>query len=231
VLLQPDGAIIVGGSSKVAGDFDFSVLRLLSNGSLDLSFSANGKETIPFGGEDFLTDMALQSNGKVVLVGEGDSRWGVARLNFDGTRDNGLSGDGKTIIDLEARIFGPDVALQPDGKIVISGWADFDTDDGYVARLTSTGNLDTSFDGDGILRNTQSTCVDVQSAAEWEDPHVGRARVSERGRKVRVASIQLRWVARHDLPWRRRHLPKLRWHGSRSLSGALSRWSHPRRGS
>jgi len=42
ILVQPDGKIVVGGYSDIGGDFDFSVTRLLSNGSFDLSFSNDG---------------------------------------------------------------------------------------------------------------------------------------------------------------------------------------------
>jgi uncharacterized delta-60 repeat protein len=38
---------------------------------------------------------------------------------------------------------------------------DTQSDDGRIVRLTSTGGADTSFDGDGLLVNTQSTCVDI----------------------------------------------------------------------
>jgi hypothetical protein len=39
--------------------------------------------------------------------------------------------------------------LQPDGKIVFGGYSSANSNDFAVARLTSTGVLDTTFDGDG----------------------------------------------------------------------------------
>jgi uncharacterized delta-60 repeat protein len=42
--------------------------------------------------------------------------------------------------------------LQPDGKVVLAGWADFSGQDDFAAmRLLTNGNLDPSFSGDGIV--------------------------------------------------------------------------------
>jgi len=164
VRVQPDGKIVVAGSSEIGGDFDFSIVRLQGNGGIDLTFGGDGKVTVPFGGEDFCKDMALQANGKIVLAGVNngttDDDWAVARLNFNGTLDAGFNGDGKATIGFGESDELTAVALQPDGKIVLTGPGN-ESDTGKLARLTATGALDTSFGGVGQLLNPASTCQDV----------------------------------------------------------------------
>jgi uncharacterized delta-60 repeat protein len=74
VLIQPDGKIVVGGTSDVGTtadtDWDFALLRLTSAGSIDNTFSSDGMQTTSFGiGEDNIKKMALQADGKIVAIG------------------------------------------------------------------------------------------------------------------------------------------------------------------
>jgi uncharacterized delta-60 repeat protein len=91
VAIQTDGKIVVAGSVKSSSsDDDFGVARLNPDGSLDSSFSSNGKRTIFFdlGGDnnDSAVAMAIQTDGKIVVAGSvqrnssGDFDFGVARL-------------------------------------------------------------------------------------------------------------------------------------------------------
>ena len=124
------------------------------DGSLDSSFSGDGKKFVTFstGKHDDCNAGAIQpSDGKIVVggwVGVGNSGdAALARLNIDGTLDTSFNGDGKWTTDLGG---GWDairaIEIDANGKIVVAGSAvDF-----FVARFTSSGNLDTSFSGDGI---------------------------------------------------------------------------------
>lgn len=177
VAVQPDGMIVVGGYSDIGGDFDFSVARLLPNGSLDTDFAGDGQATVPFGGSDICVDMALQTNGKIVLVGWTggtiDQDWAIARLNFNGTRDNGWGGDGKVTVGFgDLADYVSAVAIAPNGKIVVTGEGN-SNDDGKMAVFTSTGSLDAVFDGDGKIINTDSSCDDVAVQANGRIVTVG----------------------------------------------------------
>src|SRR5260221_460199 len=66
VLIQPDGKIVAAGRAKVGGDYDFAVARYNPDGSLDTTFSGDGKATVGFGGDDAAMDIARQSDGKLV---------------------------------------------------------------------------------------------------------------------------------------------------------------------
>ena len=161
VAIQADGKIVaVGASSDGSGDVDFALARYNPDGSLDTSFSGDGKQTTDFVDLDYASGVALQGDGKIVAVGStsadtagGFDGFALARYNPDGSLDTSFSGDGKQTTDFGNSFdaaFG--VALQADGKIVAVGR----TSDGYaapsdfaLARYNSNGSLDASFSGDG----------------------------------------------------------------------------------
>lgn len=141
VALQTDGRIVVAGYTNAAGTNDFAVARLNTNGSLDISFDIDGRVVISgFGGDDQAQAIAVQPDGKIVLVGytnvSGTNDFAVARLLAHGSLDATFDGDGRLI----TRGFGNDdralaTALQTDGKIVVAGYSNgAGTNDVAVAR-------------------------------------------------------------------------------------------------
>jgi uncharacterized delta-60 repeat protein/CSLREA domain-containing protein len=127
VKIQPDGKIVVTGRVEPTGtnNSDWATVRLNSNGSLDTTFSGDGKVTVSFASEDLVHDLAILPDGKILLVGgafvSGNGRdRGFARLNVDGTLDNSFGTAGKFTLPPLPIIWEQnwDVAIQPDGKIV-----------------------------------------------------------------------------------------------------------------
>ena len=83
VAVQEDGKIIVAGETSPFesgdGGFDFAVLRLNPNGTVDTSFGSNGKVLIDFGGivsggytHDDLADVVIQPDRKIVVSGDAE---------------------------------------------------------------------------------------------------------------------------------------------------------------
>ena len=74
VAVQPDGRIVVAGFTFTGGAaaHDFAVARYNPNGSLDTSFSGDGKQALDLGSNDIAEGVALQSDGKIVLAGYQD---------------------------------------------------------------------------------------------------------------------------------------------------------------
>src|SRR5688572_8508761 len=70
--IQPNGKIIAVGGSYVysTGNSDFAVLRFNTDGSLDSTFSGDGRLITNLGGSDRANGVAIQPNGKIVAVGE-----------------------------------------------------------------------------------------------------------------------------------------------------------------
>lgn len=123
--LQSDGKLLIAGgfdSDSVGGLSKFGVVRLTATGQLDTSFDGDGKVITPFLGYDFAKDLAIQSDGKIVVVGgtkRADASYApvVARYNVNGSLDSNFSGDGKLQSDIS--IYGhAGVVLDGDGKIV-----------------------------------------------------------------------------------------------------------------
>ncbi len=160
VALQKDGKIVVAGRSGS----DFAVARYNTDGSLDITFGADGKVITDFGGDDEGNAVAMQKDGKIVVagftnVGGGDNNFSVARYNTDGSLDITFGVDGKVTTDFSADADrGNAVALQKDGKIVVAGFAGGEEDSVFVvARYNTDGSLDITFNPMGSLPGTVTT--------------------------------------------------------------------------
>jgi uncharacterized delta-60 repeat protein len=153
VVLQSDGKIVVVGYSYNGTDNDFAVVRYNSDGSLDSSFGTGGKVTTAVGsGSDQIYGVALQSDGKIVVVGysnDGTDKFATVRYNTNGLLDSSFGIGGKVITDIGSlidRIYA--VTIQLDGKIVVAGITHNGTNyDIAIARYDSDGSLDSTFGG------------------------------------------------------------------------------------
>ncbi|HEX2698904.1 MAG TPA: Calx-beta domain-containing protein [Acidimicrobiales bacterium] len=151
VALQADGKIVVAGFTDV-GD-NFAVARLNANGTLDTTFDTDGKATVDYGFDDQATDVLIQPDGKIVLVGfddGGSANFAVARLNADGSLDTSFDTDGKMEVTFGSVDMPQAGVLQADGKIIAAGFTDANADRDFAAiRVNTNGSIDTSFDTDG----------------------------------------------------------------------------------
>ena len=166
VLIQPDGKIVAVGSGNDPADFyDFAAVRYLSNGALDTTFGVGGRVSTDFGdrGFDRAHSAALQADGKIVTAGFATSvdgiseNFAVARYTSSGVLDTTFSSDGRTQIDFGSCCQDAwQVLLQSDGKIVTIGFPNSEGSDSdfLLARLNSTGSLDTTFGIGGKVRTS-----------------------------------------------------------------------------
>jgi uncharacterized delta-60 repeat protein len=157
VAIQPDGRIVVAGSTASLGsDSDFAVARMNVDGTLDQTFSGDGKRTIRFdSGDDVADAVALQSDGMIVVAGTAfpsGAVSAVARLTPQGGLDHSFSDDGKRTVTYSYQSSAYDVGIQADDRIVLGGAAATGVgnhSEFAVARLTAAGRTDTSFSQDG----------------------------------------------------------------------------------
>jgi uncharacterized delta-60 repeat protein len=144
VALQADGKIIVAGPALTSADVDFAVVRYQADGSLDTSFGTNGKVFTNLSWHDYVTGVAIQPNGRIVVAGYlisgccGDL-FGITRLVGDvvnRTRFD-FDGDGKA-----------------DQSVFRNGvWHLLRSQNGYTARqfgISTDKITPADFDGDGI---------------------------------------------------------------------------------
>ncbi|MEO2155976.1 MAG: delta-60 repeat domain-containing protein, partial [Acidimicrobiales bacterium] len=150
--VQPDGKILVAGTTNASGTNDFFVARYTSAGVLDTSFSGDGIHVFSMGGVDFLEGMDLQSDGKIVVGGYSGNDWAVARLTTSGAMDTSFGGgDGITVTNFGGTEEATEVIVASDGKILLGGYTDAaGNQDFALVRYTSTGVLDTTFSSDGV---------------------------------------------------------------------------------
>lgn len=123
-----------------------------SAGELDTTFAGDGKRTIDYDGHDAAQAIELQPDGRIVIVGSGNSKEDilVERLMPDGSDDPSFNLEGSPGIDLGDTDDGYAVALQPDGKIVVAGTTFGGTGSDFaILRIQPGGAIDTTFDGDG----------------------------------------------------------------------------------
>ena len=162
IAYQSDGKIVVAGYSfnEIISNYDFAVARYNVDGTLDTNLDNDGKVTTEIGSEDdYGQSVAVQSDGKIsdgkiVVAGysfNGSNHdFALARYNTDGSVDYGFGGSGKVTTDFSGNHdYGYGVAIQSDGKIVVSGYIlNGSYYDFALARYNTNGSLDTSFDGD-----------------------------------------------------------------------------------
>jgi uncharacterized delta-60 repeat protein len=164
VAIQPDGRIVVAGSAVVGTHAaDFAVARYLADGSLDRSFSGDGRVTTSLGDDERAYDVLIQPNGSIVAVGhtnaQGTDDFALVRYFPNGTLDPSFSGDGIQRTGLGHDDVAEAAALRPDGKIIVVGTRYEDDDDCFackdsdlaLARYNADGTLDSTFDGDGKM--------------------------------------------------------------------------------
>ena len=163
---QSDGKLILAGMNDLSGsDTNVGVIRLNTDGTLDTSFSGDGKLLLDVGAirlRDTVSSVALQGDGKLVLAGSSQvdsnhSMFSIVRLNTDGTPDTSFSGDGSFLMD-GGGIPGwaSSLIVQSDGKLLIAGTGvdGSGKDCICVVRLNTDGTPDTSFGGNGIATIT-----------------------------------------------------------------------------
>ena len=129
VVLQSDGKIVAAGYSHNGANLDFALVRYNSNGSLDMSFDSDGKVTTPIGSsDDYAYAVVLQSDGKIVVVGYGNTGTNtdvvLVRYDLDGSLDTTFDGDGKVTTPIgSSNDYAYAAAIDHGGKIVAVGYS------------------------------------------------------------------------------------------------------------
>jgi uncharacterized delta-60 repeat protein len=162
--VQGDGKIVAVGESGVGTTLDVVLARYGPTGALDGSFGSGGiahGPAIAGSPGSLARAVAIQPDGKIVIVGKATDGSGYARngllverYNSNGGLDTTFGSAG--VVNVAAPSYGDGyaVAIQPDGKIVATGTIDASGQGGVyprvaVVRLNSNGSLDTGFAGGG----------------------------------------------------------------------------------
>jgi uncharacterized delta-60 repeat protein len=159
VAIMPDGRIVAAGGADLAtgqanSQYDVALARFNSNGTLDPSFSGDGKATIGIPDRrDSAAGVAVSADGAVAAVALSygpDYRAALYRVDATGAADANFDGDG--ILLFGSSWSGANaVVLSADGSVMAAGYdgPGYEAADFLLARFTSTGAPDPTFNGTG----------------------------------------------------------------------------------
>ncbi|MBI3415450.1 MAG: delta-60 repeat domain-containing protein [Verrucomicrobia bacterium] len=169
LVVQPDGKIVFSGSFEyVDSDSRTNVTRINSDATLDSTFNPIINPTHA----DTFRVLGLQADGKVIGYRQfsdanGFSQSVIARLNNDGSLDPAFSLTLRPGLPGGLQVRG--AALQLDGRWLIVGnfTADTDVTPRGIARLNSSGGLDSPFNPQ--LELSEGSVAHVQAVAVQKD--------------------------------------------------------------
>jgi uncharacterized delta-60 repeat protein len=155
--LQPNHDIVLAGTAYDFPSFTghMALARYKTDGSLDAGFGTGGKVLTNFGGDDAANDVALQADGKIVIVGSStnlvtfNTDIALARFNKNGSLDRGFGENGEVLTDVGSFGSARALALRPNGTIVVG--AQTLASDFTLVQYGSNGSLDTTFGTGGYV--------------------------------------------------------------------------------
>jgi uncharacterized delta-60 repeat protein len=170
-----DNRILLGGQSSTGS---FTLTRLNTDGTLDTSFGTNGTVNTSFGrssGSDILSLM-IQSDERIVAVGDAAGTFALARYNTNGTLDTtfGTGGLVTSTFSNSRSSSGKSVAIDTAGNIVVAGIISYKNvpQNFGVVRYLPSGHLDSTFGSGGMVTtdfangNDDAFAVAIQSNGE-----------------------------------------------------------------
>lgn len=144
IALLPDGKILTAGQKEVSTNkHRFSIMRLLSNGTMDGSFGTNGLVTLDIPGvrDEYATDLLLEANDQFMVAGISIDNtvlignYVLARFHSNGQIDTSFRAK---ILPFEGTSL--KIARLASGMLLAAGGDDF-----QVLRLYQDGSLDETF--------------------------------------------------------------------------------------
>lgn len=166
IAIQPDGKILVGGSTNNGEAIEMCILRYRADGSLDPMFGDGGKLIIDFDGtDDAVRSLAILGDGSIIAGGYRmemvtatmfKRNFAVVKCSSEGVLDASFGDGGKvaTPFSSDRHASGFAMGVQTDGKIVMAGYSYVGTSANYQVALTrynGDGTLDETFDDDGMV--------------------------------------------------------------------------------
>ena len=153
VELQADGKAVITGLVMGASGSDILIARTTADGDLDPGFSEDGVMLVDVEGDnDEGFSIAIQPDSRIVVGGYAGDSAVLVRVGSDGSLDAGIGAGGIAPADLGGNSSLMSLALDPDGKIVATGWVSNGDagPDTIVARFRADGTIDAGFGNEGV---------------------------------------------------------------------------------
>ncbi len=151
------GRILVAAQIQYADTFTkMTILRFLSDGTLDTTFGTGGYSVLHLLSPDYATCLVVQPDDSILVGGQNDNGPIIMHFLENGTLDPsfGASG-GYTLVTALATGVVSGMAVDSQGRIVLAGYYQTGGLCFLVVRFTSSGHLDTTF-GTGFLNGSNS---------------------------------------------------------------------------
>jgi uncharacterized delta-60 repeat protein len=169
VVLQPDRKIVTSGAFFGCAGLQIALFRFNPDGSLDSTFGAGGRASFGVEMGSAAASVALQPDGKLVVVGKAQplpqsasSNMVAVRFTSDGSVDTSFGNSGAVTADFGNNTgLAHAVALQRDNRIVLMGEG---ANAFAIARYLSDGTADASFNGGRVTTSFGATTTDVGKA-------------------------------------------------------------------
>jgi uncharacterized delta-60 repeat protein len=198
VALQADGKIVAAGyatGNDQTAAF-FALARYRSDGSPDTSFSGDGRTATAFLDKSYAESIAIQIDGKLVVVGwardSSHSEFAIARYAGNGKLDPGFGAGGKETNDFGSTAFNSfapktyEVALQPDGRIMIGG------DDTLARYKNDASSITPLLNSLSLSSTTVSSCGRITGTLTLNSPAPARGVAVDLSSSNEAASVPAR---------------------------------------
>ncbi|RMA66074.1 T9SS type A sorting domain-containing protein [Ulvibacter antarcticus] len=181
--LTNNGEIVLLGYNNSVSNRYLVLKRYLSEGSVDVTFGANGTMTIPFSSVENLEvrSIDLLENGNSIIsynttLNNIESNY-IARVLANGTIDTSFGTNGHALIPIEEEYSCAALSFN-DGSVLASCiyWDQIlERDFKKMLKLQSNGSLDTSFGNSGYIENYYGALIQENqriisdnSSSDWE---------------------------------------------------------------
>jgi uncharacterized delta-60 repeat protein len=176
---------IVAAGTRGRYEFWLALARFNPNGSIDRSFSGDGKVVSDFVHGRWWTSLAIDGQDRIVGAGlaskYGHTGFGVVRYNENGTLDSSF-GEVATRFGTDSDD-ATDVAIDSQGRVIAAGDSAVNGVRVFaLARYRSDGSLDPSFGGDGR--------VTTSFGGTNEGAEIGGIAIDSRGKIVAAGHVE-----------------------------------------
>jgi len=187
LVVQPDGRILVAGTSYEAGNYSIGLARFTSTGEPDISFGFSGTLIVNIGEYETANTIVSLPNNKFAITGtiempDENSDMLVMRFLSNGSTDVSFGSNGYTTIDLNNNSHDmPRGMIYNNLKFTIASYAfSYDTDAVVLVRLNSDGSPDSGFgiNGKSVIDGLEIMDMVISPGTQLAFDYQGRILVS-----------------------------------------------------
>lgn len=156
MVIQPDGKILMAGTTAQGVITLFAIARFMPDGTPDNSFGNNGKVVTDTASNDGLVSIKLQADNKIVVAGSKNQGFILLRLTASGKIDSTFGTNGRDYSGiLGANTICNALAIQANNYIVAAGNTGCDI---ALVRFKPNGGRDSTFGVNGVKMYDAGGC-------------------------------------------------------------------------